>query len=204
MARREHELTRTEIVAAALGVADENGLGSLTMRDLAQRFRCTPMALYRHVDNKDALINLVADDVLGELEPVRSDISWQDAMVTFFGAFRQALIEHPSVAEIMATRPIATDQTLRHAEHAISVLGDAGFDDEVAVEAFVALSQYTLGASLPGTSQALHHAWQGLEDRLATDEFPTLARTGRHLIAADADQRFGAGLEHLILGYQRA
>ena len=65
MAPRALELTRSEIVAVALDLADSNGLGSLTMRALAQRLHCAPMALYRHVDNKDALILLVADEVLG-------------------------------------------------------------------------------------------------------------------------------------------
>jgi hypothetical protein len=123
-------------------------------------------------------------------------------MEEFATAFRALLLRHRSVAEIMAGRPVVSGQTLRLAESAIAALTRAGFDDAVAVEAFVALSQYTLGASLPGTGQDLYRGWQHLAGELATGQFPVLARAGRHLRTAHADQRFLAGLRHLLLGYR--
>jgi len=201
---RTQELSQALIVDAGLALADARGIGSLTMRALAERLGCTPMAIYRHVAGKDALIALIVDTALAELAPARSDIGWQRAMEEFCAAFRALLLRHRSVAEIMAGRAIVSGQTLRLAESAVAALTRAGFDDAVAVESFVALSQYTLGASLPGTGQELYLGWRDLAGELTTSQFPVLSRTGRHLGTAHADQRFLAGLRHLILGYQPA
>ena len=68
MARRG--LSRAEILDAALGLADEQGLAAVSMRAVAQRLGVTPMALYRHVGDKDGLLDALVERLLNNLNGV--------------------------------------------------------------------------------------------------------------------------------------
>src|SRR6478672_5502572 len=81
--RQKEQLTRERIVAEAIRLLDEEGLEALSMRSLGQRLGAGATSLYRHVASKDELIELVADEVYGEMEvPTISDpAEWRQAVV---------------------------------------------------------------------------------------------------------------------------
>lgn len=189
------------IVAAAWSIVKEKGLWAVTMRELAERLGCTPRALYRHVEHKRAVLELLADSALADLPAARRDLPWRESMTRLFLGFRRLLVDRPDVALIVAQQTVAGVNFRRHADHAIAVLLDAGFDPEVAVEAVVSLAYYTLGASVPGTGQPLHDQWRNLDAEEALGGFPTLAHVGG-LFAHDlATPRFRSALERLLDGY---
>lgn len=196
-------LSRDAVLAAALEIGDAEGLESVSMRTLAGRFVCTPRALYRYIGDKDEMLEAVVEQQVSGLPALATGEPWQPAMRRFFVAFHELLLAHPLVAQVMARRPIAGPETMRHAERALSVLVAAGMTDELAVEAFVALAYYTLGASTGGTGQVLHDEWKSRGDQISPGEFPTLARLGRHLAEGRGDERFRRGLDALIETFER-
>ena len=113
--RARGSLDRELIVEVALRVADKHGLEALTLPHLAAELGVTPTALYRYVESKDALLDAMADHVLGRVNVREApDASWQEALRAMALSARDAFAPHPSVALLGATRPIALgDNALR-------------------------------------------------------------------------------------------
>lgn len=195
-------LSLDAIVAEARAVADAEGLAAVSMRMLADRLGCTPRALYRHVTDKEEVLELLADRALADLPAPAREGTWQDALLNFFTAMYELLVSSPAVASIIAQQPVAGSQFRTHADHLVGLLLDAEFPPETAVEAVVALAQFTLGAALPGTGQRLHDAYRArLPDM--TQEVPTaLSHVARHFANDDAVDRFRAALHRLIHAYE--
>lgn len=197
-------LTAESIIAEARTVADTDGLDAVSMRVLATRLRCTPRALYRHVTGKEEVLELLADTALADLPVVRRDLCWPDALLTFFTAMRALLVASPAVARIVAQQAVAGPHFRRHADHLVSLLLDAGFDADLAAEATIAMAQYTLGASLPGTGQRLHDTYRDRRAEIRDRDRPALAHVTRHLTTDDAHVHFTSALRRLIQGYRDA
>jgi len=87
-------LSRLLVLQAAVALADEDGLEGLTMRRLARQLGVVPMALYKHVANKDELLDGMVDIVFGEIESPSIDDDWRSAMRRRAIAARQALKRH--------------------------------------------------------------------------------------------------------------
>jgi TetR/AcrR family tetracycline transcriptional repressor len=196
-------LSEDTIVAAALALADRDGLAALSMRNVARQLRCNPMSLYEHVANKDALLELVADHSMASLPELDPDGDWRDEVTRFFVAYHDLFIAHPAVAHVSVQRPLAGERTIRRGERALETLLRAGFDDGDAVEMFIALANYTIGAALyelgrRGPTQPL--AAQRF-DTLQEAEHPTLHRLAKRIARASGDDQFRRGLERLINSY---
>lgn len=192
-------LTLPAILGCARDIADAEGLAAVSMRTIADRLDCTPRALYRHVAGKDEVLELVADAALGELPTVRSDLPWPDALVEFFLGMRRLLVDSPAIAEIVALQAVAGRNFRAHADALVGLLLDAGLEPELAVEAVVALAQFTLGAAVPGTGERLHEAYRALE---VSPEAPaTLGHVRRHFVTSPAPARFESALRRLVGAY---
>jgi AcrR family transcriptional regulator len=79
-ARTRSPLTRDRVLQTAVELADRNGIDSISMRKLADALGVVPMALYRHVANKDELLGGMIDVVVGEIDPPRTDTDWKTVM----------------------------------------------------------------------------------------------------------------------------
>jgi TetR/AcrR family tetracycline transcriptional repressor len=192
------------IVAAALAIADRDGLGALSMRTLAKKLECNPMSLYEHVANKDALLDLMADHSMAALPELDPQGEWRAELTRFFVAFRELFLEHPAVAHVTVQRPLSGETTLRRGEPAFETLLHAGFDDDKAVELFIALANYTTGASLyelarrgPHQPLAAHRF-----DTLRESEHPTLHRLAPKIAQVAGEDQFRRGLTHLVDSYE--
>jgi AcrR family transcriptional regulator len=195
-------LSEDTIVAAALAIADRDGLDALSMRSLAKRLQCNPMSLYEHVANKDALLDLMADRSMAALPELDPQGDWREELTRFFVAFHALFVEHPAVAHVTVQRPLSGETTLRRGEPALQTLLQAGFGDDEAVELFIALANYTIGASLyelarRGPEQPLAaHRFDALDE----GEHPTLHRLAPKIAQAAGDRQFRRGLTRLMLG----
>ena len=192
-------LDRGVIAAAALEYVDQHGVEALTMRSLATELGCAPMAVYRHVANKYDLNASVVEHSLRSLDPYPLTLEWQTGLVAFFTGFHRLLVAHPAVAQIMALQPMAGPEATRHSELVLKGLTETGMSPEKAVDILLALSQYTLGASLPGTGKARIEAWRNRE--WSVEDRRALSEAQDHLVGRDEDGRFHEGLVHLIAGY---
>jgi AcrR family transcriptional regulator len=189
------------IIAEARAVADADGLDAVSMRTLADRLGCTPRALYRHVSDKDEVLELLADRAMADVKTPAPEVLWQTALLDFFTDMYQLLVASPAVATIVAQQAVAGSQFQRHADHLVGRLLLAGFPPDTAAEAVVALAQFTLGASLPGTGQRLHNMYRARQSDIADDSLPALSYVAQHFTDDDAGGRFRTALRRLIHAY---
>src|ERR1700745_361641 len=101
---RREPLSRTRGLGAALALADETGLERFSMRGLAQTLGVVPMALYKHVANKDELLDGMVDVVFGEIEVPASATDWRSAMRRAALSTRAALQRHSWAIGLMEIR----------------------------------------------------------------------------------------------------
>jgi AcrR family transcriptional regulator len=139
---RRTPLNRARVLAAAVALADEAGLDGLSMRGLAQTLGVVPMALYKHVANKDELLDGMVDIVFGEIDPPALDEDWKDALST-----RDALQRHSWAIGLMETRHPGP-ANLRVHNAVMGCLREAGFSFETAIHAFSAMDAYMHGFAL--------------------------------------------------------
>lgn len=111
---RRAPLSRDVVLARAVELADASGLEAVSMRNLAQSLGVVPMALYKHVANKDELVDGMVDVVVLEIEPPRSDTGWRDAVRDRILSARRALQRHPWAPRAIETRTGATPVVLDH------------------------------------------------------------------------------------------
>ncbi|WP_217428583.1 TetR/AcrR family transcriptional regulator [Microlunatus speluncae] len=161
-------LSQGQIVAAALRLLDEEGLGALSMRTLGARLDAGAASLYRHVSNKDELIELVVDEVYGELEipePPGPD-GWRPAVVAAAGSLRAMALRHPWVVSVLGQVGLARlgPNLGRQSERLLAVFGSAGLDAAAADLAMSALVAYVTGMA---TSEV---AYQSLREHSGQSE----------------------------------
>lgn len=134
------------IVKAALSIADRDGLDKLTMRRLSTELGVTPMATYHHVSGKDELLDLVIDESIGQLPVVDPDAGDPSAIVGWFLAFHELLLEHPALAAVAAGRRIDGPQAARAAIALTRLASRLSGDADRAAEMVISAFWLTLGA----------------------------------------------------------
>src|ERR1700726_353257 len=87
-------LSRPLVLDVAVALADDHGLERFSMRRLAQELGVVPMALYKHVANKDELLDGMVDIVFGEIDLAARDLEWRSAMRSRALSMREALRRH--------------------------------------------------------------------------------------------------------------
>lgn len=169
-ARRRTPLTRDRVLRAAVKVADKGGLSSLSMRKLGQALGVEAMSLYKHVANKDAILDGVVDAVFGEVGLPSSDADWRTAMRERAISARQVLLRHPWAIGLLDSRRNAGTATIRHHDAVIGSLRRGGFSIEMAAHAFSLLDSYIYGFVLQETSLPFRTADEVVE--VAADMLP--------------------------------
>src|SRR6185369_2318541 len=123
---RAPQISRESVLAAALRLADEQGLDAVTMHAVAKRLRVTPMALYRHVDDKNALLDGLVEVLLGECPLPPAGMPWDERLTALAAGIRDTALRHPAAFPLLLTRPAVTPaaRVARDAVHA--ALRDGG------------------------------------------------------------------------------
>jgi AcrR family transcriptional regulator len=212
---RRPPLTRERVVAEALTVIGQEGVGALTMRTLAARLGVVPGALYRHVRNKEQLHDLVLDGVLAEVDcHLQASLPWTRQLAVLAHRLRAVLEAHPGIAGLLQLRDPLGPHSLAMAEALLAPLQAAGFGDHQAGLAFFLIVDYTTGfaAGSPPIStneqrvrdQATRTQLHQFFRSLPADRFPALVALGEHVWVDNRDERFTAGLDVLVDGLQRA
>ena len=131
---RQPRLSRDAILDRALAVADAEGIDAVSVRRLARDLGVTPMALYWHVDDKNALLHALGDRLLGGLDlTVDERMPWPEQLRAFVVSFTAVLRAHPSAAMLIGSLPtVASENALDATEVALDILRRAGFSPEEA------------------------------------------------------------------------
>ena len=147
-AGRREPLSRDKVLRSAMAVADAGGLETLTMRTLGQELGVGPMALYRHVANKDDLVDGIVDLVFDEIGLPPTDADWKAAMRERAIAVRDALMRHRWAVGLLESRRNPGPANLRHHDAVIGSLRAAGFDMALTAHAYSLLDSYIYGFAL--------------------------------------------------------
>jgi len=141
-------LSRKRVLRAAIAHADKVGLEELSMRKLAEVLQVAPMALYRHIENKEDLIDAMIDVVFTEIEPPARDGEWRTAMRQRAISVRNALERHRWAIGLMESRLHPGPANLRHHDAVLGNLRAAGFSVEQSAHAYSLLDSYIYGFAL--------------------------------------------------------
>jgi AcrR family transcriptional regulator len=205
-------LTRERVFQAAVLLADERGLESLTMRVLGEELGVEAMSLYHYVANKDELLDGMIDVVFSEIEPPTTDVDWKTAMRGRAISTRKALARHRWAVGLLqsSTRPGPANFRLVNA--VLGCLREAGFSVENAVHAYSAQDAYIYGFALQekampvDTPGELAQAAESIRRQFSADEYPNLAETiTEHVTKSGYDfgDEFEFGLDLILDGLER-
>ena len=135
------------MLEAAVALADEIGLEAFSMRGLAQELGVVPMALYKHVANKEELLDGMVDIVFSEMESPPAAQDWRSALRRRAVSAREALKRHSWAIGLMESRHPGP-ANLRHHNATMGCLRKAGFSFEMAIHAYSAQDAYIYGFAL--------------------------------------------------------
>lgn len=204
-------LNKPRVLEAAVSLADQSRLDGFSMRGLAQALGVVPMALYKHVANKDELLDGMVDLVFAEIESPSSEADWRLPMRRRGLSVRQALKRHSWANGLMETRQPGP-ANLRNHNAVMGCLREAGFSFQIAIHAYsvqdayiygFALQEQTLGFETPNSAgEAVRRRAQMIG---TVDGYPYLAEIAEKLPGTgyDNDLEFVWGLDLILDGLDR-
>jgi AcrR family transcriptional regulator len=198
-------LTRDAIVEAALVLLERDGLQGLSMRRLAQELGAGAASLYWHVGDKEELLSLMLDRIVGEAEVVEPRAeNWQEQVKEMLRATRRLMLKRRDAAQLSLGRIPAGPNSLPVMERTLAVLAAAGLPPRVISYAADMFALYVGGfayeESMPpmGDPAALGEYFRSLPP----EQFPTLSALAADLTEGDADERFEFAIELLVRGLE--
>jgi AcrR family transcriptional regulator len=147
-------LSRDRVLRAAVRVADEGGLESLTMRRVAEELGAEAMSLYYHVAKKedilDGLVDVIAaeiNDVVERLAEPSAGTGWKTAIRRRILSAREVFLRHPWAPGVFEERASMSPAVLRYYDGLVGLMRDGGFSYDLAHHALHALGSRALGFS---------------------------------------------------------
>ncbi|MEU7256992.1 TetR/AcrR family transcriptional regulator [Streptomyces rimosus] len=203
--------SREAITAAAVALADAEGLGAVTMRAVAARIGAGTMSLYSYVPNKETLLELMIDEVSGAHRLPEPSGDWRADLRRLFHEQRAIMRRHPWLPAALPARQTFGPNTLAALEHALAVLAPAGLDARAGLEVFSLLSGFVAShvthelaqeQAADTTGRAFHDAQtRYLRSPAVTDAYPAVAHALTEPDAATSpDATFDRLLDRMING----
>lgn len=201
-------LSRTRIIAAALRYVDEHGLAALSMHRLGAELGVKGMSLYKHVADKDDILNGIVELLWSTFErEFEPGPDWGTSVFSFASALREFVHRHPNAAPLLISRPIVPEAALRVVRPLISAPASGRPPEEQVVPALRTVTIYALGYALTELNWFCPAA-------------PGCVPAGRDLVPAGADEellaiadnfcgcvdmaaQFELGLELMLRGLER-
>lgn len=148
--KRRGRLNRDRVLAAAVALADEIGIQPLSMRRLAQELGVVPMALYKHVANKDELLDGMIDVLVGEIDPPVRGAGWKSTVRQRVLSARGVLLRHPWARQVLESRTNQTPAVLEYMDSFIGMFLAGGFSVDLTHHVM-----HALGSRMWGFTQEL-------------------------------------------------
>ncbi|WNZ07233.1 TetR/AcrR family transcriptional regulator C-terminal domain-containing protein [Streptomyces sp. 11x1] len=193
-------MSRGRVLGAAVALADEGGVDALSMRKIAQALGVVPMALYKHVANKNELLDGMIDVLVAEIDPPVADVAWKTAIRSRVLSARRMLLRHPWAPEVIESRIKArttpTPAVMEYLDSMIGIFRAGGFPIDLTHHAM-----HVMGSRLLGFSQELFEDSSGREpdpDALPPEEmavrYPHIAALAAAVVH-DRDSVVGSGCD---------
>ncbi|MFF4621703.1 TetR/AcrR family transcriptional regulator [Nonomuraea jabiensis] len=202
-------LSRERIVRAAIDLADREGLDAVSLRKVAAALDAGPMRLYGYLSTKEELLDLMVDEVYGEIvasEPAGGD--WRAALRDLARRTRQAALRHEWFADLLGGRPHLGPNALAYLESSLAALKDVPVTAMLRVVSTV--NAYVMGAVRREITELRAERASGLDEQewrstvgpyltrmLATGRYPAVAR---FVAGDDVQPDFDEGLDWVLDG----
>ena len=138
-------LTKERVLDAAIELADRDGIDGLSMRRLGQELGVEAMALYRHVRDKEDLLDGAVEAVIAGIETPPPSDDWKRSMRDLALASRRHMLSHPWAPALIVKRTTVGPATLRHIDLVLGILSGAGFSIDMAHHALHVLGSRVFG-----------------------------------------------------------
>jgi len=201
-------LSADRVLRAAIGLADEGGIESLTMRKLAQELGVEAMSLYHHVANKDDLLDGMFDIVVSEIGLPSAGTEWNVALRSSAISAHDVLLRHPWASRLWSGTTVRPAR-LRYMDSVLGRLREAGFSAAMTHHAYHALDSHIVGFTLwetgyPPDPELVELASTFLQE-LSVEDYPFLAEhVEYHLNVPNHDEsEFEFGLGLILDGLER-
>ncbi len=202
-------LSADVILQLAVGTADREGLAAVSMRRIAGELSVTPMALYRHFEDKARLLDAMAERLIegGDLEQV-PDTRWEVRLRSVLDALMSLLRGHPWMAGVVIERLVPLPNYLQALEVMLDCTREAGLDPESgavvvqhAVQAVAAVVEHAPRARRGGAAAEESAHLAALLADLEPEKFPRVRESAAALTEPpDLDMYYRCGLDLVIGG----
>ena len=204
-------LNRDRILVAAVEIADEHGVGAVTMRAVASKLGVEAMSLYNHVANKDDILDGMADFVAEQFDLPEDVDDWREAMRRRAVSAHQVFGDHPWAPLLFDSRESSGPSGLRYFDWVLGTLMRAGFSIDDAAHAFSLLDSYIYGFGIQQVNYSAasdaspEERAEGILAYIPVEQYPYLHRMASHSmqVGYDAEADFAFGLEIILDGLER-
>jgi AcrR family transcriptional regulator len=200
------------VLRAALALADEGGIESLTMRKLGQALGVEAMSLYNHVANKDDIVDGIVELVLAEIEVPSSEGDWKTEIRRTAISSHEVFLRHRWACSLMMSRPKASPPRMVWMEAVLRTLREAGFSADMTHHAYHALDSHITGYTLWQVNMPFETKAELLDmaevflRQIPVDEYPYVnEHAEQHLAPSSPDgaTEFEFGLDLILDGLER-
>jgi AcrR family transcriptional regulator len=146
--RRDRGLSRAEIVATAIAVADAEGPDAVSMRRIARELRAGPMSLYWHVGSKEELLDLMLQSIEAEIVAPEPSGDWRADLRAFARRTRAGMLSHRWAMELLGGRPPSGPNDARNLERLLGMLDGLDLDPGTTMNILGTLVTYVMGAAM--------------------------------------------------------
>lgn len=207
-AERRAPLSRERVLRAAVALADESGIESLTMRRLGQELGVEAMSLYKHVANKDDILDGIVDLVLGDIDVPPTGTQWRTAMRARAISAHQVLLSHPWAAMLVMSRFNIGPGMTRYLDATLGRLREGGFSIEGALDTWHTLDSHIYGftlqeLNLPFEVEETRNVSAAVLGQLSADAYPHVVEVITRIMQTGREENFEFGLDLILDGLER-
>ena len=201
-------LSRERVLRAAVEIADAGGIGSLTIRSLAQALGVKPMSVYHHVANKEQILDGIVDIVFGEIDLPSPEGEWRAEIRKRSASARQVLRRHPWAIGLLESRTTPGPATLRHHDVNIATWRAGGFSVAMTAHAYALVDSFVYGfalqeASLPFDRETAPEVTAQIMEQMEGGAYPHMVEFAtEHVLKPGYDfaDEFDFGLDLILDG----
>jgi len=211
---RHAQLSRDEIVRAAIDIADAEGADAISMRRIAQHLHAGAMSLYWHVSSKEELINLVLDEIFGEITlPSKPTGDWRADLRLVCTESRRVLLQHPWAQSLFSLQQGDSPNSLRNIEFALAAMDGLALDTQTKFGIYLSLHVFVEGFVLHEvvfaemlreqdlTAADWRKAMEPIQRQITEiGEYQHLAQALENFPTFDSSKHFEFGLDSLLDG----
>jgi AcrR family transcriptional regulator len=197
-------LTTEAIVATAINIADEDGLDAVSIRRIAADLDARPMSLYDHIESKEALLSMMADEVVAAVlvdGPLPD--RWRDAIAMIARLLYATLVSHPWLVSVFSSNPRFGANSERQAAQLAEAMSDLSLEPAEMWVVCGTVNDYVLGHSLRAVTIAKPEDLEEIIAEPAIAAVPELASLPSYLQTRATIDRFEAGLKMVLDGVEQ-